>query len=118
MNIFKKAINEAKELDTALTECKTFETGIPNPNYVPPASTKTTNSKTTYALKLYISFEDLDTYVHNHIDSIYEDHTFIPIKAEVNENDLSLDITLMASSPAKYDGRRYKLDLNKLPKEN
>lgn len=46
MNIFKKAIKEAKELDAALTECKTPKfrkpapSPKPNPNYTPPPTVK------------------------------------------------------------------------------
>ena len=109
----------------------------PNPNYVPPASKphqytpppmplikpekpkeNMTMNKTMYGLNLYIPFEELDAYVHEHIDEKYKDHTFMPIKVEVNELDLSIDIKLISVSPVETDNCRYKLDLNKLPKEN
>ena len=107
----------------------------PNPNYVPPASTPRYNplpmppikpakeenemmNKTMYALNLYIPFEELDAYIHEYIDEKYKDHTFMPIKVEVNELDLSIDIKLISVSPIETDNCRYKLDLNKLPKEN
>lgn len=70
-----------------------------------------------YGLKLFIPFNDLNTYIHNHVNEMYKDHTFIPIKAEINDVDLSLDITLLSANPIESDGR-YRLDLNKLPKEN
>ena len=53
MNIFKKVIKEAKELDAALTECKTPKfrkpapSPKPNPNYTPPSSVKTTCTYST-----------------------------------------------------------------------
>ena len=69
-------------------------------------------------LKLYIPFDELNTYIHEfEIDKAYEDHTFIPVKAEVNEVDLSIDITLLSANPIECDRCRYKLNLNKLPKE-
>lgn len=71
-----------------------------------------------YGLKLYIQFEDLNTYIHNHVNDTYKDHTFIPIKAEINDIGLSLDITLLSANPIESDRCRYRLDLNKLPKEN
>lgn len=111
MNILKKAIKEAKELDTALTECKTPAFRKPTP---PPKP----RTHTMYGLNLYISFDDLNTYIHNHIGEIYEDHTFIPVKAEVNELGLGIDITLMSANPIESDGRRYKLDLNAIAEEN
>ena len=70
-----------------------------------------------YGLKLFIPFEDLTTYIQNHVDEIYKDHTFIPVKAEINDVDLSLDITLLSANPIESDCR-YRLDLNKLPKED
>ena len=69
-----------------------------------------------YGLKLYIPFEDLNSYIHKHINEMYKDYTFIPIKAEINDVDLSLDITLLSANPIESDGR-YRLNLNKLPKE-
>lgn len=108
----------------------------PNPNYIPPASTprhnpppmppikpaklkeNATMNKTMYGLNLYIPFEELDAYIHERIDAKYRDHTFMPIKVEVNEFDLSIDIKLLSVSPIETDNCRYKLDLNELPKEN
>jgi hypothetical protein len=72
-----------------------------------------------YGLKLYIPFEDLDAYIHEHIEAAHKDHTFIPVKVEVNEIDLGIEISLISAVPNEIGGRyRYKLDLNKLPKEN
>ena len=107
----------------------------PNPNYTPPASTprynpppmppikpakkeNTTMNKTMYGLNLYIPFEELDAYIHERIDAKYKDQTFIPVKVEVNELDLSIDIKLLSASSVEIDNCRYKLDLNALPKEN
>ena len=107
----------------------------PNPNYVPPASTprcnplpmppikpakkeNTTMNKTMYGLNLYIPFEELDAYIHERIDAKYKDQTFIPVKVEVNELDLSIDIKLLSASSVEIDNCRYKLDLNALPKED
>lgn len=103
----------------------------PNPNYVPPASTPRYNpppmpsvkpakkeNKTMYGLKLYIPFEDLEAYIHDHIEEAHKDHTFIPVKAEINELDLGIEISLISAVPNEFDDCRYKLNLNKLPKEN
>lgn len=93
----------------------------PNPNYVPPASVaqpKTKESKTMYGLRLYIPFNELDTYIHEHIEATHKDHTFIPVKVEVNEIDLGIEISFVSAVPNETDGCRYQLDLNKLPKEN
>lgn len=75
------------------------------------------NNKTMYGLNLYIPFEDLDRYIHDHIEEAYEDHTFIPIKVEINEVTLDVEIKLVSAMPVGCD-KRYKLDLSKLPKEN
>ena len=108
----------------------------PNPNYVPPASTPRYNpppmplikpakqkenkimNKTMYGLKLYIPFEDLDTYIHSHTSDRYKDHTFIPVKVDVNELSCDIEISLVSANPIEFDNVRYKLDLNALPKEN
>jgi hypothetical protein len=71
-----------------------------------------------YRLKLYISLEDLGQYIHNHTEDRYKGHTFVPIKAEVNEVDLCVEITLVSANPIETDGRRYKLDLDKIPMED
>ena len=75
-------------------------------------------NKTMYGLNLYIPFEDLDAYIHEHIDKNYGDCTFIPIKVGINEVDLSVEIKFLSASSAEMDNRRYKLDLNLLSKEN
>ena len=74
-------------------------------------------NNTVYGLKVYIPFEDLDKYIHDNIEDAYEDHPFIPIKVEVNEVTLDVEISLVSAMPIKCD-KRYKLDLNKLSKEN
>ena len=71
-----------------------------------------------YGVKLYIPLEDLNRYIHEHMDRAYTDLTFIPSKVEVNEMDFSIEINLLSVNPIESDGRRYKLDLNKLSKEN
>ena len=74
-------------------------------------------NNTMYGLKLYIPCGDLDKYIHDNIEEAYEDHTFVPIKVEVNEVTLDVEISLVSAIPIKCD-KRYKLDLNKLQKEN
>ena len=69
-----------------------------------------------YGLKLFIPFEDLDTYIQNNINEYYQDHTFIPIKAEINDVDLSIDITLLSANEVESKGR-YRINLDKLMKE-
>lgn len=76
------------------------------------------NDKTMYGLNLYIPFEDLDAYIHEHIDKNYGDLTFVPIKVEINEVDLSINIKLLSASSVEIDNCRYKIDLNKMVKEN
>lgn len=93
----------------------------PNPNYIPPPSVakpEQKKNKTMYGLKLYIPFEDLDAYIHEQIETADLYPTFVPIKAEVNECDLGIEISLVSAVPNEFYGRRYKLGLNKLPKEN
>lgn len=75
-------------------------------------------NKQMYGLNLYIPFEDLDDYIHNHIDENYKDHTFIPVKVEVSDVSLDIEITLTSANLIESGGRRYKLDLNALSKEN
>ena len=76
------------------------------------------NNKTMYGLNLYIPFEELDAYIHERIDKNYGDLTFVPVKVEINEVDLSIDIKLLSASSVEIDNCRYKLDLNALSKEN
>lgn len=75
-------------------------------------------NKTTYGLKLYIPFEELDAYIHEHIDKNYEDLTFVPVKVEINELDLSIDIKLLSAGSVVIDNCRYKIDLNALHRED
>lgn len=75
-------------------------------------------NNTMYGLNLYIPFEDLDAYIHEHIDKNYGDCHFIPIKVGINEVDLSIEIKLLSASSAEIDNNKYKLNLNELPKEN
>ena len=96
----------------------------PNLNYVPPPSVtkpkekeNATMSKIMYGLNLYIPFDNLDKYIHEHIDAKYKDQIFVPVKVEVNDLDMSIDIKLLSASSVEIDNCRHKLDLNKLPKE-
>lgn len=111
MNIFKKAVDTY----TTFKECTTLESRNPNPNYVPPASVVTPKN-TMYGLKLYIPFEDLSQYIHENVEDVYKDHTFIPVKVEINEVGLDIEISLVSAVPVECD-KRYKLDINKLSKE-
>lgn len=88
------------------------------PTMSPVAKPKQKENKTMYGLKLYIPFDELDAYIHEHIDEKYKDHTFIPVKVEVNELGLDIEISLVSANPVEFDQFRYKLDLNELPKEN
>ena len=72
-------------------------------------------NKTMYGLKLYIPFEDLSTYIHDHVEERYKDHTFIPVKVEVNELNCDIEISLVSANPIESDGLRYQLDLSSLP---
>lgn len=99
------------------TGCETpeFKSKVP----MPPIKPARKESKTMYGLKLYIPFEDLDAYIHEHIEVAHKDHTFIPVKVEVNEIDLGIEISLISAVPNEIGNRdRYKVDLNKLSKEN
>ena len=71
-----------------------------------------------YGVKLYIPFEDLNEYIHSHVNEKYKDLTFIPSKVEVNELDFGIEINLLSVNQIESDGRRYKLDLNKITQEN
>ena len=84
----------------------------------PVAKPKQKENKTMYGLKLYIPFEDFDTYIREHIETADQYPVFIPVKAEVNEHNLSVEISLMSAVPNEFYDCRYKLDLNSLPKEN
>lgn len=87
----------------------------PMPPVKPP---KEKENKTMYGLKLYIPFEDLDAYIHSHTSDRYKDHTFIPVKVEVNELNCDIEISVVSANPIEFDNVRYKLDLNALLKEN
>lgn len=69
-------------------------------------------------IKLYIPLEELNTYIRKHVDEVYQDHTFIPVKVEVNEMDWSIEICMVTTTQIEADRFIYKLDLNKLSKEN
>ena len=96
-----------------------FRSKVPMPP-IKPAKEKenATMNKTMYGLNLYIPFEELDAYIHEHIDKNYGDLTFVPVKVEVNDIDLSIDIRLLSASSVEIDNCRYKIDLNKMAKEN
>ena len=71
-----------------------------------------------YGLKLYCTLEDINNYIRTKVDPQYKDLNFLPIKAEINENDLSIDVTLISTDDVgDKNHRRYKLDLNQLPEE-
>lgn len=71
-----------------------------------------------YGLKLYVTFEDMNNYIRNKVDPQYQDCTFIPIKAEINENDLSLDVTLVSTDDIEDKNYyRYKIDLQEVDDE-
>lgn len=76
------------------------------------------NDKTMYGLNLYIPFDDLNTYIRERVDERYRDLTFVPVKVEINDIDLSIDIKLLSASSVEIDNCRHKLDLNTLSKEN
>lgn len=89
-----------------------------NPPPMPPVKPpKPKVNKIMYGLNLYIPLEDLNAYIHEHIDEKYEDQTFVPIKVEVNELDLSIDIKLLSASTVEIDNNRYKINLSELSKE-
>ena len=105
------------------TGVQTPELRKPTPPPMPPvkpakSKENQTMNKTMYGLNLYIPFEDLDAYIHEHIDKNYGDLTFVPIKVEINEVDLSINIKLLSASSVEIDNCRYKIDLNKMVKEN
>lgn len=65
-----------------------------------------------YGLKLYVTFEDINNYIRNKVNPKYKDCTFIPIKAEINENDLSVDVTFISIDDIEDKNYyRYKIDL-------
>lgn len=111
----QKLIRKMKEFDDMLIA---YESALTQP--IEPEKEKENKimNTTMYGLKLYISFDDLNAYIHNHTDTKYKDHTFVPVKVEVNDLDLSIDISLISAGPVEVDQCRYKLNLNELPKEN
>lgn len=109
MNMFKKAVKEAKELDAALTEV-----------YRAPEPMNSTPSKSIYALNLYITLDDLNDYIRNKVDERFKDATFIPFDVKCNSNDFSIEMTLLSSDVLDDCdmSSRYRLDLDKMRKEN
>lgn len=64
------------------------------------------------ALKLYVTFEDINNYIRTKVNPQYKDFNFIPIKAEINENDLSIDVTLISMDDVGDKNHyRYKVNL-------
>ena len=90
---------------------------IPTYNPPPMPPVKPAIKNTMCGLKLYIPFDELNQYIHERVEDVYKDHTFIPVKVEVNELTLDIDISFLSVMPIECD-KRYKLDLNQLPKEN
>lgn len=68
-------------------------------------------------IKLYIPLEELNAYIRKHVDEVYQDHTFVPVKVEVNEMDWSIEICMVTTTPIEADGFRYKLDLNAMAED-
>lgn len=67
-------------------------------------------------LKLYIPCADLNNYICDRVDAKYKNNTFIPVKAEVNECDLSVEIWLVSADPISATEYRYRIDLDVLAK--
>lgn len=67
-------------------------------------------------LKLYIPLDDLNNYIRNHVNEEYKNHTFIPVRVEVNELDFSVEMCLVTTTPIEPNQFRYKLDLDLLTK--
>lgn len=66
-----------------------------------------------YELKLYCTFEDINNYIRAKVDPKYKNSTFIPIVAEVNTTDLSIEVSLVeATSLEGCDSHRFKLELS------
>lgn len=74
--------------------------------------------KHMYGMRLYIPFEEINDYVHNHTEENYEDLTFIPIKAEVNVLSSEIEISLVSAVPNEFYDTRIKLELDQSQKEN
>ena len=65
-----------------------------------------------HALKLYCKLEDINTYIRQRIDEKYKNSTFIPVKVDFNELDLSVELTLVsADDPDENNLYRYKLEV-------
>lgn len=111
----QRIIRKMKKLDDMLIA---YDSALMQP--VEPEKEKENKimNKTMYGLNLYIPFEELDAYIHERIDKNYGDLTFVPVKVEINDIDLSIDIKLLSASSVEIDNCRYKLDLNALHKEN
>lgn len=66
------------------------------------------------ALKLYCTFDDINEYIQKRISEEYKDHVFVPVKVELNERDLSIEMTLVAPTASDIhhsgQGYRYKLE--------
>ena len=110
----QRIIRKMKKLDDMIIA---YESALTQPIEPAKEEEKKIMNKTMYGLKLYIPFEELDQYIRDHVEDTYKDHTFIPVKAEVNEISLDVEISFVSAVPVECD-KRYKLDLNKLQKEN
>ena len=63
------------------------------------------------------TIEELNEYIQARINEKYRGQTFVPVKVNINDSDLSIDIKLMPVSTVDVDNNRYKLDLSSLSKE-
>ena len=61
--------------------------------------------------------EELNAYIRKHVDEVYQNHTFVPVKVEVNEMDWSIEICMVTTTPIEADKFRYKLDLNAMAED-
>ena len=50
-----------------------------------------------YGVKLYLTFDELNEHMRDKVDSQYRNTKFIPIKVEINETDLSVEITMIST---------------------
>lgn len=87
----------------------------PNSNYVPPASVaKQTKIEDFHTVQLYCTIDDLNEYIHKHLESQgkYAENIYIPIGATVNRLNLNVEIDLVAVNPKDSDyGRRIRLEI-------
>lgn len=113
----KYALDKVKKLDDALSY------RAPNEGHQPTVSISSQppnirsgvqSNNTVYGLKLYMTLEDLNKYIHDNVDGAYKNHTFIPVKAEFNEHSMEIEINLLSANPLDADELRYKLDPNRL----